>query len=139
LLSLKIQSHGPAGGSPDVELQTLKDELTAARVKLSHFEHSWRQAKVACDAWRKEAEESKYLMQTTEQEKQNFLAKLQLVRYYTTTYVLYAVFLANLMSFVVGRRTSEALNLSEVLKSFGGFVRSLQTFPFRAGKFVCTY
>ena len=74
-----LQSHGPAGSSPDVELQMLKEELALARSKLSNWEQAWRQARSACDAWRREAEEAKYHMQTMEQEKQNLLAKFQLV------------------------------------------------------------
>ena len=73
-----LQSHGPAG-SPDAEVQTLREELVLAKTKLSNWEQSWRQARSACEAWRKEAEDAKYHVQTVEQEKHKVIAKLQLV------------------------------------------------------------
>lgn len=48
-----ISNNGSLG-----EVQRLRDELNATRSKLAEWEGVYNQAKCACDAWRREAEES---------------------------------------------------------------------------------
>lgn len=53
------QMASPLGlGNNSTEIQRLSEELMAAKTKLASWEESWVQAKQACDAWKKEAEES---------------------------------------------------------------------------------
>ena len=53
------QMASPLGlGNNSTEIQRLNEELMAAKTKLASWEESWVQAKQACDAWKKEAEES---------------------------------------------------------------------------------
>lgn len=40
------------------EIHSLKEEIKQSRAHLSSWQDSWKQAKQACDAWRKEAEEA---------------------------------------------------------------------------------
>lgn len=47
-------------GSPleKTEVLNLKEELEQTKASLSSWQDSWKQAKDACDAWKKEAEDS---------------------------------------------------------------------------------
>lgn len=67
---ITAQLHSPKSlGSPQMasplglsnsssEIQRLTEDLMTAKTKLASWEESWAQAKQACDAWKKEAEES---------------------------------------------------------------------------------
>ena len=44
-------------GSPGAELAALREELRQAKTHLAQWHESWKQAKQACDAWKKEAED----------------------------------------------------------------------------------
>ncbi|EDO48025.1 predicted protein, partial [Nematostella vectensis] len=52
------QLHSPLDLTTAGEVHRMGEELMAARSKLASWEDSWVQAKQACDAWKKEAEES---------------------------------------------------------------------------------
>ena len=47
-------------GSPSekTELAALREELRQTKVHLASWHKSWKQAKQACDAWKREAEEA---------------------------------------------------------------------------------
>lgn len=58
-----------SNGSTSSEMQRLKDELTAMRNKMAEWEGVYNQAKSACDAWRREAEECTKRSKVAEDEK----------------------------------------------------------------------
>lgn len=84
---LTAQLHSPKSiGSPQLssplglsnsssEIQRLSEDLMAARTKLASWEESWAQAKQACDAWKKEAEESAKKAKEAEQGKVEAIMK----------------------------------------------------------------
>lgn len=84
---LTAQLHSPKSlGSPQLssplglsnsssEIQRLSEDLMAAKTKLASWEESWAQAKQACDAWKKEAEESAKKAKEAEQEKLEAIMK----------------------------------------------------------------
>ena len=45
-------------GSPKSEVSVLREELKHSQANLVQWHESWKQAKQACDAWKKEAEEA---------------------------------------------------------------------------------
>ena len=45
------------GGASSLDNQRLTDEILSLRSKLSSWEESWNQAKMACEAWKREATE----------------------------------------------------------------------------------
>lgn len=57
------------------EIQRLTEDLMAAKTKLASWEESWAQAKQACDAWKKEAEESAKKAKEAEQDKLEAIMK----------------------------------------------------------------
>lgn len=63
-----------------MEVQALKDELAYTKAKLSTWEQSLKQARSACEAWKREAEECKARAQTAEQAHSAILAEKQQVR-----------------------------------------------------------
>ena len=48
---------GGGGGGSSLDTQRLTDEILSLRSKLSSWEESWNQAKMACEAWKREATE----------------------------------------------------------------------------------
>lgn len=58
------------------EIQRLSEDLMAAKNKLASWEESWAQAKQACDAWKKEAEESAKKAKEAEQNKLDAIRKM---------------------------------------------------------------
>lgn len=84
---LTAQLHSPKSlGSPQLssplglsnsssEIQRLSEDLMAAKTKLASWEESWAQAKQACDAWKKEAEESAKKAKEAEQDKLEAIMK----------------------------------------------------------------
>lgn len=62
------------------EIQRLSEDLMAARTKLASWEESWAQAKQACDAWKKEAEESAKKAKEAEQDKLEAIMKKEEVK-----------------------------------------------------------
>lgn len=84
---LTAQLHSPKSiGSPQLssplglsnsssEIQRLSEDLMAAKTKLASWEESWAQAKQACDAWKKEAEESAKKAKEAEQGKVEAIMK----------------------------------------------------------------
>lgn len=89
---LTAQLHSPKSiGSPQLssplglsnsssEIQRLNEDLMAAKTKLASWEESWAQAKQACDAWKKEAEESAIKAKEAEQEKVEAIMKKEEVQ-----------------------------------------------------------
>lgn len=59
------------------EIQRLSEDLMAAKSKLASWEESWAQAKQACDAWKKEAEESAKKAKEAEQNKLEAIMKME--------------------------------------------------------------
>lgn len=73
----------PLGLTAASEVQRLNEELLSAKTKLASWEDSWAQAKRACDAWRKEAEDSAEKARIAEQEKlQEVLKKDEVIILY---------------------------------------------------------
>ncbi|XP_022093640.1 putative E3 ubiquitin-protein ligase UNKL isoform X2 [Acanthaster planci] len=66
--------HGPlslAPGNPTSEdVYKMQEEISALKNKLHTWEESWKQAKQACDAWKKEATESSEKARIAEQQRQ---------------------------------------------------------------------
>jgi hypothetical protein len=58
------------------EVQRLSEELMSARTKLASWEDCWVQAKQACDAWKKEAEDSIKKAKNSHHDKLEALLKL---------------------------------------------------------------
>ena len=70
------QLASPLGlGNNSSEIQRLGEELMAAKSKLASWEESWVQAKQACDAWKKEAEESMKKAKEAEKDKLEAIIK----------------------------------------------------------------
>ncbi|XP_037074054.1 RING finger protein unkempt homolog [Pollicipes pollicipes] len=77
-----IMSQSPlvGGGFGAIEVQRLREELAQNRLKLVQWEESLLQARTACEAWQREAEENKLRAKRAEQgrdETQRRLAALQ--------------------------------------------------------------
>jgi len=64
----------------DAEICRLREELGAARAKLSSWEDSMVQARTACDAWKKEAAMSKQKAEIASKEKEAVIAKLNVLQ-----------------------------------------------------------
>ncbi|KAK2564200.1 RING finger protein unkempt-like protein [Acropora cervicornis] len=76
------QMASPLGlGNNSTEIQRLSEELMAAKTKLASWEESWVQAKQACDAWKKEAEESIKKAKQAEKDKLEAVIKKEEVMY----------------------------------------------------------
>lgn len=72
------QMASPLGLSNSAnEIQRLSEDLMAAKNKLASWEDSWAQAKQACDAWKKEAEESAKKAKEAEQNKLEAIMKME--------------------------------------------------------------
>lgn len=72
------QMASPLGLSSSAnEIQRLSEDLIAAKNKLASWEESWAQAKQACDAWKKEAEESAKKAKEAEQNKLEAIMKME--------------------------------------------------------------
>ena len=70
------QLVSPLGlGNSSSEIQRLNEEVLAAKTKLASWEDSWAQAKQACDAWKKEAEESAKKAKQADQDKLEAIIK----------------------------------------------------------------
>lgn len=77
LNSMSPQSGGPHSplystsytNSQPQEVQRLRDELNTLKSNLSHWEEAYSQAKSACEAWKKEGEESVRKVKLAEDEK----------------------------------------------------------------------
>ncbi len=73
---------------PSQELLLVKEELKQARAHLSSWQDSWKQAKQACDAWKREAEDARH---RTDREKERNVRErdevrphpLDCIRYYS--------------------------------------------------------
>ncbi len=62
------------------ELQRTKEELANHQAKLTSWEEGLKQARHACEAWKKEAEENKRQRQISEVEKMQIAQERDLVR-----------------------------------------------------------
>ena len=58
---------GAGNGNSSVEIQRLRDELLTNRAKLASWEEGVAQARSACQAWKREADEAKGKAQLSEQ------------------------------------------------------------------------
>lgn len=63
-------------GGGTAEVHRLNEELMSARAKLASWEECWLQAKQACEAWKKEAEESMKKAKESHNDKLEALSKL---------------------------------------------------------------
>ncbi|KAJ8319017.1 hypothetical protein KUTeg_004108 [Tegillarca granosa] len=68
--------HSPMFSSPGLnnsnhssDVGRLKDEISCYKTKLEHWEQAYSQAKCACEAWKKEAEESSRKAKAAEEDK----------------------------------------------------------------------
>lgn len=68
-------SSQSANSVKDAEIGRLREELTAARTKLSSWEESMTQARTACEAWKKEAREANRKAEQITKERDMALAK----------------------------------------------------------------
>ncbi|KAK3089557.1 hypothetical protein FSP39_004595 [Pinctada imbricata] len=64
-----LYSSNLSNSSQSGDFQRLKDELIHGKARLEHWEQAYMQAKCACEAWKKEAEESVRKAKTAEEEK----------------------------------------------------------------------
>ena len=70
MMGSPITRGGIAASLPAVlEVQRLREELRANRAKLASWEEGIAQARTACDAWRREAEEANQKARQAQQEK----------------------------------------------------------------------
>ena len=70
------QLTSPLGLSSSSDLHRLSDENMSLRNKLASWEESWNQAKQACDAWKREANEQFEKAKQIDREKTQALIKL---------------------------------------------------------------
>lgn len=56
-MSLFVQFQAALASPVDKSESMLREELRQAQQNLSSWQESWKQAKAACEAWKKEAEE----------------------------------------------------------------------------------
>ncbi|XP_012554518.3 putative E3 ubiquitin-protein ligase UNKL isoform X2 [Hydra vulgaris] len=66
----------PLALSNSFDIQRSSDEIISLRSRLASWEESWNQAKIACDAWKREASEQSDKAQSAEREKMQILIKL---------------------------------------------------------------
>lgn len=59
--------------SQNSEVHKLQLDLTACKTRLDHWEQAYNQAKLACEAWKKEAEESVRKAKLAEEDKQQMI------------------------------------------------------------------
>ncbi|XP_074649175.1 putative E3 ubiquitin-protein ligase UNKL [Tubulanus polymorphus] len=71
---LMMNSGSPFGNNPSSEIQRLRDELASNKAKLVSWEDGINQARSACEAWKKEAEDSHKKAKLAEED------RLQLIR-----------------------------------------------------------
>ncbi|CAG0886231.1 unnamed protein product [Darwinula stevensoni] len=80
MMGSPIARGGIAGSLPAVlEVQRLREELRANRAKLASWEEGIAQARTACDAWRREAEEANQKARQAQQEKNEAMQQLNLL------------------------------------------------------------
>ena len=66
----------PLALSNSFDIQRSSDEIISLRSRLVSWEESWNQAKIACDAWKREASEQSDKAQAADREKMQTLIKL---------------------------------------------------------------
>ena len=74
--SPKQQMTSPLGLSSGSDTQRLSEEVIALRSKLSSYEETWSQAKQACEAWKREANEQSEKSKTLDRERMQLQIKL---------------------------------------------------------------
>ncbi|XP_063445537.1 RING finger protein unkempt homolog isoform X1 [Mytilus trossulus] len=64
-----LYSSSLSNSTPAAELHKLREESVTHKAKVDHWEHAYLQAKCACEAWKKEAEESMRKTRNSDEEK----------------------------------------------------------------------
>ena len=70
----------PLGLNSGSDAQRLSEEVIALRSKLSSYEESWNQAKQACEAWKREANEQSEKSKTLDRDRKQLQIRLVDVR-----------------------------------------------------------
>lgn len=78
LTSPQLTSPLSLSGS-QADIDKLSQELSAAHVKLASWEQAWAKAKLACEAWKKEADVAENRARKAEQERLELSLKLEKV------------------------------------------------------------
>lgn len=68
-----------SGSQADIE--KLSQQLASAHAKLASWEQAWSQARQACEAWKKEAEDSEIRAKKVEQERLELAIELEKVTF----------------------------------------------------------
>ncbi|XP_063886090.1 RING finger protein unkempt homolog isoform X1 [Scylla paramamosain] len=71
-----VAPFNAANNSGPSEIQRLREELVTNRAKLASWEEGIAQARTACEAWRKEADEATRKHKLAEQTKEEYVAKI---------------------------------------------------------------
>lgn len=66
-----------ANSSTSMDVQRLTDEVLTLRSKLASWEESWNQAKMACEAWKREANEQVEKAKAADRDRIQYCIKLQ--------------------------------------------------------------
>ena len=74
--SPKQQMTSPLGLSSGSDAQRLSEEVISLRSKLTSYEETWNQAKQACEAWKREANEQSENAKTLDRERMQLQIKL---------------------------------------------------------------
>lgn len=71
-----VAPFSASNSSSTSEIQRLREELVTNRAKLASWEEGIAQARTACEAWRKEADEANRKHKLAEQTKEEYVAKI---------------------------------------------------------------
>ena len=73
---LAFGSGNLSGNSSSLDVQRLTDEVLSLRNKLASWEESWNQAKMTCEAWKREANEQAEKAKAVDRERIQYGMKL---------------------------------------------------------------
>lgn len=69
-------AFGGSLGSNNIDVQRLTEEVISLRNKLVSWEESWNQAKMACEAWKREATEQNEKAKAADRDRMQYGMKL---------------------------------------------------------------
>lgn len=75
-LTSPLAFGGSLSGGNNMDVQRLTEEVITLRNKLASWEDSWNQAKMACEAWKREATEQNEKAKAADRERVHYAMKL---------------------------------------------------------------
>ncbi|XP_058796526.1 putative E3 ubiquitin-protein ligase UNKL isoform X2 [Phymastichus coffea] len=80
VFSVSPSNNNTTGSLSELQVQRLRDELTSSRAQLASWDERINQARVACNAWQHECEESKRKTAMAEQQRDEALLQLKVLK-----------------------------------------------------------